>query len=195
MQALCVHTYSLVTLRVGLISKYYARINSNIPLVAPSQVLLIVFTVFLFVHIMVMWLHNDNCTAQSFPRYIPSYDMPSVQNTNSAIRPQTVANQDHTCCVTEYIIRILEYESVYMPLSEGSIIYTCEARSCPLKTHRHSSFIQDAKFLFILPRPNVFTQPNTGSTLIDVVRKQPIVKTSLSGGLSGVCWLILFYAR
>ena len=116
-----------------------------------------------------------------------------MQNTNSVIRLQTVANQDHTCCVTEYIIRILGYERVYMPLSEGSIIYTCEARSCPLKTYRrcssikhiysfNHSFIQDAKFLFILLRPNVFTQPNTGSTLIDVVRKQPIVKTSLSGG-------------
>ena len=37
----CSPVYSLVALWVGLIAKYYARINSNIPLVAPSQVVII----------------------------------------------------------------------------------------------------------------------------------------------------------
>ena len=36
-----IHTESLSALRVGLIAKYYARINSNISLVAPSQVIII----------------------------------------------------------------------------------------------------------------------------------------------------------
>ena len=41
-----VHTESLVTLLVRPIVKYYARINSNISLVAPSQVVIIQFFLF-----------------------------------------------------------------------------------------------------------------------------------------------------